>query len=173
MKKHDMKVEECTKKTEEVSKFFDRFDETVSYKAEVNPAIKEIKRSLQNLLVKYKIERIEREKEKNFDASEEDFFINEEPSYSKTNTNILSYLKSVYYPIQFVTEKEQLEKIKEDIQNKISKFRGIPLFCEEEARRKLEGAQKRKFVELLRELLKVEIKEDENQMWDMISRKSK
>ncbi|CAI2368467.1 unnamed protein product [Moneuplotes crassus] len=173
MKKHDMKVEECANKTEEVSKFFSRFDETVSYKAEINPVIKELKRSLQNLLVSYKTERIEKEKEQNFDSSEQDIFVNEEPVYSTTNRNILAYLKSVYYPIQFITEREQLEKLKEEIQNKMDKFCDTPLFCEEEAKRKLEGAQKRKFVDNLRALLKTEIRKEDNQMWDILSRKSK
>ena len=173
MKKHDLKVGECSQKCDEIVKFFDRFDETVAMKSEINPIFGELKREIQNLIVKSKLEMEKKEKFEKFKHEEKDIFIREEHIYSKTNKNIINFLKSVYYPIRNISDEEQLEKFKDEIQIKIDKFKKIPLFNSEEKKNLLEKVQKEKLLFELSQLLDIQVDMENRKMWDLLSKPSK
>lgn len=171
MKKHDMKVEECFAKSEEVAKFFAKFDETVSYKSEVNPVISKFKRELQNMMVVQNSEKIEKEKLLEY-TPEEDIFLSEEPIRSRINGNMLEYYKSIFHVVKHQTDADQLEKLKQDIQAKIDKFSETALYHDNEDNRRLEAMQKLKLVRELKKLLQTEIQQQDQEMWDLLSKRS-
>ena len=62
-----------------------------------------------------------------FDEGETDIFISKEPAHSLTNSNIISFLKSICYAIKVWSDPTQLDEMKKQIDEKIKKYEELPL----------------------------------------------
>ena len=154
-------------------KFFNRFDETVAFKKEVNPPISQLKRGIQNIIVKSQLERELKEREEEFDENISDIFLTDEPIHSRANGNIISFLKSVFYSVKYATEEEQLEKMKEEIKEKIEKFKDTPLYNLDDKKNELEKIQKIKAIGELTKLLDAKIEFDNTKIMNYLKHPTK
>lgn len=169
MKKYDMKVADCVYKVDHANSIVEKLAKDLVTKSEINPKIAKIERDINTLLVKATKDKEVAEKLEQYDELEKDIFVTEQPAYSKTNHNIISFLKSIYYPIKAVSDSENLEILKAEIRDKIEKFEELPLTCEEKSKQEMELMQKESALLELKLLLETQVSLANKKMLELLS----
>ena len=110
--KYDVKITDWIKRAEYSNSIVENLEKDMVTKDELNPKLTRIERDINNLVIKHKKDMENAEKLMKFDENETDIFVSKEPAHSVTNSNIISFLKSITFAMKVCSDPTQLDEMK-------------------------------------------------------------